>query len=458
MKKLILFAGFLFLFASVFLSVSCTAESAELFNLFLTGETDYPIGVVISSPQYDQLAQFGSERIESLNRLIKHLSFDVSVDGDCSETVFFIDQESFLTVTDQKTGNAEKRTYSFDKNHKYEFCEGEIKQEEDFLTFLDTWFFRINSFLDNLYPVFDKAAESFHDLASSSVANLSFSGFGRGVRRIIIQFPSEYVKEHFPSSLCSLCDDDSLSEFVQSFVFQGSQKIILLYDKDDHLIRINYDGILGLSYDSLRRVSIVWKCLRNADHIKDSITVKTPEVHGNDRDNITYERDYDLTEPGNQTFFWDIQMDHKEDQDKRKTRYSAELICGSDALEGLITYNDKKDNTDISISIKPTIKKEKNEEYSGTLEITHKTGKIVISSIHSHISFHYCAGLHNPHDDTDTEEQIQGCAAESGADEMKAALVKVLLQRLVQLPAEDLDFLNKDMPQDAWTSLINSLL
>ena len=93
-----------------------------------------------------------------------------------------------------------------------------------------------------------------------------------------------------------------------------------------------------------------------------------------------------------------------------------------------------------------------------TLEITHKTGKIVISSIHSHISFHYCAGLHNPHDDTDTEEQIQGCAAESGADEMKAALVKVLLQRLVQLPAEDLDFLNKDMPQDAWTSLINSLL
>ena len=65
---------------AVFCLFSCSNGIGETFpsHFLLTGEFDSPITFSIYTPEYTQLAQFGKERLDSLNRLLRHISVTVS--------------------------------------------------------------------------------------------------------------------------------------------------------------------------------------------------------------------------------------------------------------------------------------------------------------------------------------------------------------------------------------------
>ena len=97
-------------------------------------------------------------------------------------------------------------------------------------------------------------------------------------------------------------------------------------------------------------------------------------------------------------------------------------------------------------------------QYSGTLEITRKSGKIVLCDVVSQISLSNVKELvqqeisHSAVIDSDSEN---GKAAFASLQQTIAA---ALVKRLVRLPAEDLDFLNHDLDAADWTSLIDSVI
>ena len=49
-------------------------------HFLLTGEFDSPVTFSLYAPEYVQLAQFGKERLDSLNRLLRHFSVTVRSD------------------------------------------------------------------------------------------------------------------------------------------------------------------------------------------------------------------------------------------------------------------------------------------------------------------------------------------------------------------------------------------
>lgn len=445
---------FVILFLSAFYS-RAAAEITGILDTLLSGKMHTPCAITIVSPEYLQLAQYDSDRVDSLNRLLKHFSICVELDGNTDRTVFSIDQYPFYTITDASMQNPAYQQLlpgGSDLND----ADVQIENEEDFTLFLDSRFFHINRLLDGMYEVFRQSADIFKDFSSVSSANLNFTGYGRGVRRITIQLPSDKVQELFSVSFPELETDDYTRGFLEKLVFQGNQKIILLYDKEDHLIRVNYDGILGLSSDQMRKVSVVWKCFRDDHCRKDSIVLKTPEVRGYDRENITYERNYTVADEENASLSWNMQIDQKQGQIKRKTQYSADISCVSGTCTGGAIYNLKQDSRDQTIHISSEIRKENGPEYNGILEITNKKGKIVTSSIKSGISL--CAGesIRNlsVSTSTDLEDQMPVYQAESDMTGKQTDFLQILIPKLLELPKEDLIFLSKDIPDEIWNALV----
>ena len=445
---------FVFLFLSAFYS-GVSAETADILDTFLTGEFHTPAAITISSPEYLQLAQYEGERVDSLNRLLKHFSICIELDGNSDRTIFSIDQTPFYTITDSGISNPAYQQLLPDGSGLND-ADGQTEKTDGFTEFLDSRFFHMNRLLDGMYDVFEKAADLYKDYSSVSSANLNFSGYGRGVRRITIQLPSDKVQELFPASFPQLEADGYTEEFLGNLIFQGNQKIILLYDKDDHLIRVNYDGILGLSADQMRKVSVVWKCFRDDHCRKDSVVLKTPEVRGYDRENITYERNYTVEDNENAATSWNMQIDQKQGQIKRKTQYSADISCVSGKCTGEAAYNLKQDGRDQTVHISSVIQKENGSEYNGILEITNKKGKIVTSSIKSGISLSAGASIRNQSvsTNTDLEDHPAVYQAEQDRTGIQTDFLQILIPKLLDLPKEDLSFLSKDIPDDIWNALM----
>ena len=435
------------------LTVSFTAFSEEnCLETFLNGDFSVPFSFVLSSPEYRTLPQFGKERLDSLNRLIKHFSMEMCIDGNISSTAFFIDGEKLYSVAEKVSGGISRNAYSFDPERIYEHP---VREQDNPLTgFLDNHFFLVNHLLDSIYPMLERMKDTFPDMTKMTDEKMNFKEYGKSVRKLIITFPSEYVKEHFPGALTDLTDSDETSIFIRRLIFSGTQRIALYLDGDSHIIRVNYDGVLGLSSESLRKVALSWRCLHQENRKKDELSLKTPEVKGFNRYNLNYIRHLDLTDPDHQTVGWDFQLDLKSGDDKKKVRYYADLSLTKEILKGEAFFSERRDRQEDRISVRTELGKGKKGEYAGTLEITNNSGKIVTSDVVSGISISPCGSLSDFHADPATSTDIPDISERLTDAELNSAISEILIRKLLTLPAEDLDFLSRDIPEDVWKSII----
>ena len=427
-------------------------------DMLLTGQYSAPITISLYAPTYKHLMQFGEERTNSLNSVLSHLSLSVSTDRAVSQTTLMVDQEPLYSIKEQIEGETQRRIYSFDPNTVYEQEKDNEQHDQDFLSFLEHHFFILNRLLDDLYPVFEKTAETFQDFAKASAASLNFRGYGKGVRKIQINLTDQYVSEYFPGVPASLAGTAESRLFIEKLLFKGPQKIALLYDQNDKLLRINYDGLIGLTEESMRRVSLAWRCVRSDDIKKDNLVLKTPSQQGNDRYNLTYEREIDLSDTERHTIKWDYQLDLKKDQQKKKNSWTADLMYSEQKLYGQFLFSEKQDNEEKKITVTPSLMKEKGSEYAGTIEITNNSGKIVNSSIA--VSVRIAPGLQLSFPDYQNLQIVSIKNPEDSSDReaIQDKQNRILIRRLLSLPAEDLQFFSMDIPDDVWKTIMQSMI
>lgn len=454
---LCLFLFILFIFSTVNVSAGRAEISLES---VLTGDTGSSFSLSILSPEYKSLAQFGESRVDSLNRLLKHLSFSTDINGPVSETTFYVDRDPLFSFIEKKDGTVSDRFYSFP--HSTVFCESDddiISSDPNpsYSQFLDQEFFPLNQALDSLYAVFDRCSDHYRELSKTTSTSLHFTGFGKGVKRVSVLFPADYVESHFPDALADLSDSETCRRFIQNTVFRGSQKLVLLYDQEGMLLRINYDGTIGSSEDSLSRISVVWKCLRTEGRRKDSLTFKAPSASGSMRSNIVFQRDLDLTDPEKHILLWDLQAESKAGKRKSTTQYRGDLLFFQDTLSGSVRYSCKDDAPEHSFTVIPHIVKENSSEYDGTLEITDYSGKIVTSSINVRVHLGTSAGPVFPDGEPSSISHAPGMDCRISADELQEQISAVLIRKLMTLPKEDTVFLNSDIPEEIWMSLTESI-
>ena len=451
MRKMKALTAGLLLLVLVFTAAAGCGEGISL-NALLSGQFDDPVNLVLSEPQYQRLAQFGKERLEMLNRLAKHISVGISLDGQNSETTISVDQDAAYSVRETTDGKKTLSVYSFEPATVYE---SRKKDEQSvYSAFLDEQFFYINRMLDDLFPVFEKTAAAFGDRAKTDKANINYSGFGKGVKRTTIQLQADYVQKNFPKALADLAETKECRKLLKGLVFSGPQKIILLYDQDGRMIRVMYNGNVGLSADTLRKVSVTWRCLRTKDHRKDNLSLKTPSVKGYDKYNLSYERDLNLAEEEKNSLSWKFELDLRAGDLKKKIEYTADLAFQGKTLQGKIQFTDRHDGVMDRTIIVPEIRKEKKHEYDGTLEITTKTGTIVTSGIKTRIHIAPRGKLTA----ADAGRENSGGAGKAPGEELQQKMNAILVRRLLALPAEDLGFLRTDIPEDDWNSLLHSLI
>ena len=336
--------------AIFFLIMFPSASPAETIgpDLLLKGECDLPLTVLISSPQYKLIDRFSADRRDELNRLLRHLAISVTADGNLSETALLVDQEPVWS----SFSNDGMTLFSFGNLSIIDSREEQVQDgNSSFITFLDSQFYLINRMLDDLYPVFEKAADAFQQYAKTTSAALTFKGYGKGIRRITIPVPEQCVRESFSETIADLAESEECRLFLKRLIFSGSQKITLLYDQENRLIRITYDGISGFSEDSLRKVSLQWRCLRKKDLKKDNLSMKTPSRNGNDRYNFSYEREVNGENPEKQILFSDLQLDQKEGKTKKKTGFRADLNSDGSSVGGKISFTEAEDGEEHLITI-----------------------------------------------------------------------------------------------------------
>lgn len=452
-------SGMLFFVFLLMIAVTLYSACAEEFtpDFLMTGERETPVSMIISSPEYKTISRFGEERKDSLNRLLKHLSLAVNTDGDISETIVMIDQEPVYSYIETTNDTILKTVYSTGSDTVVAQQEKEREDESAVLSFLNNQFFILNKLLDDLYPAFEKSAEVFGNFAKESSVSLNFSGYGKAVKRITISLPEQYVSDQFPTVPADLVDSPECREYINHLMFKGTQKIVLLYDQENRLLRINYDGKAGFSEESMRRVSVVWRCRRSEEGKKDHLTLKTPSLTGNDKYNLTYERDTDTGSQDSHSIKWDMQLDFREGQTKKKTGFKADLTFSENMLKGEVDYSEKQDGNETKIIIVPSLKKEKTSEFFGTIEIANYSGKIVLTRTEYTVQISAGKKLTLPEITTVPENGSSVKGVVTDDEQIQDLLSGALIRKLLSLPAEDLVFFNSDIPDDVWNMLVQSL-
>ena len=423
----------------------------------LTGEAPKTIRIGISEPEVKKLSQFDERRTEQLNKLIRHIAIETETDGESSRTGILIDGKEVLSYLQQDAEGETRRIYSFEPDVCY--TEKQEREEnagsDDLTVFLEQYLLKAGGYMDQFYTLFAAAPEAFADRARTEKTELNFSGYGKAVKRVTISFGADYVKEQFPKALAEAAGTEECKGFISGLTFSGSQKIGLLYDTEDRIVRITYDGKVGETPETLRKVALVWKCLREDDHRKDGISLKTPAIEGADKDNIALERDLDYRDDGNGSYSWDIQIDHRAGkEDKKQTRFTAKLTDADNMISGNMEYSYKRDGKNPKIKIMPEIRKENGGEYKGTLEIADYSGKIEKNRLLVHVLMQKGSGIRWP--ETTEKKTETPVPAENGTQGgTEETIAAVIIQKLFELPEEDLQYFSNEIPAELWRELIH---
>ena len=436
-----------------FLPPACSESVGP--DTLMKGVFSDPVSITVSAPVYHIIARFGEDRTEVLNRLLKHISISITFDGTNSETAVMVDRETAYSYIQYRNDSTQLTVYSFDPEITYEESNEYFLSSHSFPAFLDEHFFLINRLLDDFYPIFQKTAETFAEYGKPSSASLNFKGYGKGVRKLTIPLSDQFVKEKFPAVIADLAETEESRMFLEKLVFNGPQKIILLYDQEDRLLRMNYDGTVGFSEESMRKVSLVWRCLRSDEKKKDNITLKTPAVKGYDKYNISYERDIDLSDPAHHTISWDMQIDLKSDKTKKKISFTSDLSGSDNVISGRILYSEKAEGNEKKITILPMMQKENDGHYYGTIEITNNSGKIITSSAVTEISISPGTAVTAP--SAVTAHSKDGQNPETDTESIQDKMNSILIRKLLTLPAEDLQFFSMDIPEEDWEAILQSM-
>jgi len=430
---------------------SAVAAAVPMPVRLLTGETNEPLRIVLSDPEVKKLSQFDENRTEQLNRLIRHAGIDLNIDGNYSRTKILIDSEEAFSYLQNEDG---ERIYSFEPTVVYQ-GKTEETDDDDFALFLEQILFRANRYMDEFYTLFAAAPETFAERTRKEGTELRLSGFGKAVQRVTIPFPADYVKEYFPKALKDLTDSEECQKIISGLTFSGAQKISLLYDAEGRIVRINYDGTVGDSEETLRKVSLVWKVLREDKHQKDSISLKTPAIKGADKDNIALERDIDSSDSALGKYMWDIQIDHRAGkEDKKQTHFSAQLTDADKVISGNIEYNIKRDGKNPQIKVYTEIKEENAGEYKGTIEIADYSGKIEKNRILVHALLQKGETVKWP-DEGLTKAETAGNNETVRQNDPEDTIAGIIIQNLFKLPEEDLTYFSNEIPASMWLELVH---
>lgn len=387
---------------------------------------------------------FDDDRCAQLNSLLKHLSLHLQTGSGVDRAALLVDGTEALWLA-QRDGESSPET-------QVSWADGTFACSMDALLgagetiSLDSW--RMTWLEDGVTFVESLAGQLAAYQKEASIKT-AIKSMGTARKKVTYTVPKTEV-EAFARAV--------KASGVDGMTFTGQQKLILWRSEDGGLLRAEYSGQCGRDADSLRKVSLVWRLRRDEGCIRDEITLKTPAVKGSNYNTLTCSRHVEQDESGSTR--WELSYNYTARDEGGKSIRNGDIdlmgtpegsctrLTGSAELASTPAGADAK----TTLVVLPSLligEMDGSPLLSGTVTVQEKRGKSIVED--ADVSVQMAAGMPLLW----TETQAVALTPEM-QDTLAAGMSAALVKRLVLLPEEDILYLSRDLPAEAWQSIVDA--
>ncbi len=406
---------------------------------------------------------FGETRLKMLNDLLKHFSFHAKETEGISSVSILADGSDALELFIRKQGE-DPGGFSFSFAPDVVYTGGSLSElvgatslQSELLSLPIPEGLSISqlTWADAGFTAFSRLPEIFPEYTKSTDVKTKLNDVGLSVKKSVITLPKDEVAQNVMERLSALETDSSLQLFIDSLVFTGRQQIILYYDENGVLLRVRYSGQTG-SEENQRKVTLDWRALRGTVFF-DNLSLKAPAVKGGDRDVLTFLRKGNSVSEEN---CLEAEMEWTLVRGNIKTVLNglADLSCsGENRLSGVSSLAVKTSGLEEKVLLYPDLQMGNGFGTEGDVRLQYlKSGEIQLDALlHLKIS-------DNAEETTDYPVRYVDLGYQSAEEkeelktQISQGIASALLQSMLRLPEEDLDFLKYELSDELWQRVLQT--
>ena len=404
--------------------------------------------------QMNACLPYGEERLENLNRLLKHLSLRLAHAGPMNCVALLTEGEETLKVIERAEAEKRQVWFSFDPERVWQsendffMADGLFdglrgwERTPEILTGLRAEWLRLNEDI----PALGKTLPAIYaEQTKSQAIRTKIRDVGTATQKSVITLTRAQVEEGAMQKLAGQTQNPVLAGLLAETEFSGRQQFTLYLDEGGELLRMLWNGQAGRAGDD-RKISLDWKRIRTGERAWDSVTLKMPATVGTNRDVITLEME-ELPE-GEQPSSLRMELDWQRTLDRVKSALEAriQLSAGAEGnLTGeaeLITGTGRTNRRRLLIA--PDFTREADETWQGTLRCAVMLDDAAEYDMTLNAALRPGTEIPFP-DGLPVETLADGQLTEDMAQSMAARLT----QQLMRLPMEDLGFILDELDADS---------
>ena len=416
----------------------------------------------VLSLQVKAWAPFDETRTEDLNRILGHVALGLQTGENVTALRVKLDGEPVLGLDQREESGKRLLSFSVEPDTVYEVTAdseffapllgGNVSETADVN--------RLSRILDGLregYSFFASLPEACGERAVEAKVNSRTKGFDTVKKKVTISFTADEVKEGAVHECLADASPPFVTLLLRDLVFRGRQRVVLLFTEEGQLIKINYSGQVGTDADKQRTVSLEWKALRTEDRVKDELTLKTPSVRGNARNNLTVSRDMAPDGQGAERMTFLCRYDRV--KDRIRTLWDAEAdLALTEELTGSIRWKLKTPDETAETEVIPALRGNSSGEVSGTLEIIRHLDTIYAWDLLVNLRVSPGTAPEGPAAKILVQaDRLTAEAGEQLLQDLREKIGAAFLRGLMKLPAEDLVYLTRDLPADSRARIENKI-
>lgn len=399
-----------------------------------------------------KLPQFDENRTRQLNGLLKHVGFQGFISEKDAEITVTLDDEALFSILSLEQKGRKQTILAPDPEHHYilreetgagtiPFSMGEAEEIEKNLDIYHS--------IDAVVSLLEKMPDTFPEKVSKSKCTEKYRDYGSAAYKIVLKLTEEEMNQYLQVSSDGL-PENCRDRRLLNLHFSGRQGFTLVYTEDNRLLRISYSGKAAWEEEDLREIRLEWKTVRKDGTARDELQLKTPNEKRTRRDNLILRFSRETGEDGTEQFSWRRETDQLENRVRTQAVFTADFSLREGKLEGTIVHSGLDNNLKNVRETTIALSSQKENSWSGTLEIISKKDKI--EAEHFRCLLALSAGA---------SAQVSAIQPEPAAVDTKEFvritenLYSEILRKLMNLPAEDLSFIREGIPDELWNATVN---
>ena len=295
-------------------------------------------------------------------------------------------------------------------------------------------------------------------------SDTNISGYGKSAYRIDFNFAAGKEKS-LKEGLLNACPDGWLKEIISAMTFSGKQALRVYYDKNDHPLRVEYNGSFGPEGNN-RTVKLVCRIRHDAEMDKLYIELTTPAKKGKNKNDLTFERTITTNKKGARTIVGSFK--YTASKDGTTSVWNGEFNLSNaykdeaDVLGGDFTIQTKLNGAEkySAITVAPELTISGSEEapvITGWLNVTEQYAGKVTEQAKISIDLKRA----EPLEWTDTERIVDLSAMTEAAkaavrEDTTAMIATALVVPLINALGENATYFFRDLPEEAVKNIMDA--